>query len=72
MDAPEDDDFRDLRRALERLARQLYEATHTLSRLSTQLKTTLGSSYHEHGAPFGSSRTAERIWNRYKQYTTAN
>ena len=64
-------DFQELRRALERLFEQLYEMTYAPSRLKTGIRDSLGT-YREHGAPFGRSRAAIRIWMTYRQYTTPN
>lgn|GEM_PF-2337162 len=65
------EDVHELRRALERLFEQLYEATHALNRLNARVNMPLGT-YRAHGAPFGRSRAAVRIWRTYRQYTTQN
>ena len=65
------DDVQELRRALKRLFEQLYETTHALNRLNVRVRDSLGT-YRAHGAPFGRSRMAIRIWKTYCQYTTPN
>jgi hypothetical protein len=65
------DDLQELRRALERLFEQLYEMTYVSGSLKARIRDSLGT-YREHGAPFGRSRAAVRIWMTYRQYTTPN
>ena len=72
MDDSEQEDFQELRRALERLLKQLYEATHALNRLNVQLKEIDGDDYHRHGSPFGNAGNAADVWHRYNQFTTLN
>lgn len=64
-------DAQELRRALERLFEELYATTHALNQLSERVCTSFGT-YRAHGAPFGRSRTAVRIWMTYRQFTTPN
>jgi hypothetical protein len=60
--------LRSLREANGRLKTQVEALDSALRRLHT----TMDKVYQRHGAPFGDSLPAMRIWHKYRQYTTTN
>ena len=60
--------LRTLRQANGKLKMQVKALDTALQRLHS----TMNKVYTQHGAPFGDSLQAMRIWHKYRQYTTQN
>ena len=60
--------LRTLREANGKLKMQVKALDTALQRLHS----TMNRVYTRHGAPFGDSLEATRIWHKYRQYTTQN